>query len=158
MTECGERTGGHRSRSVRGGASSFLPYTLYPLFFRDVCSRFRSTGACAARSFLSVLITNRFDRVALLQPDVLARLLRSFLAVSLKNIIVLVRVRIYRGRFFALLVFLFSFLFSFFFFFLSAEFVIPRGTAAAWKSHLIALNRVLSRVASHSEVSLWYLI
>ena len=156
MTECGERTGGHRSRSVRGGASSFLPYTLYPLFFRDVCSRFRSTGAFAARSFLSVLITNRFDRVALLQPA-LARLLRSFLAVSLKNIIVLVRVRIYRGRFFSLLVFLFSFFF-FFFFFLSAEFVIPRGTAAAWKSHLIALNRVLSRVASHSEVSLWYLI
>lgn len=78
MTECGERTGGHRSRSVRGGASSFLPYTLYPLFFRDVCSRFRSTGACAARSFLSVLITNRFDRVALFQPDAFARLLRSF--------------------------------------------------------------------------------
>lgn len=113
MTECGERTGGHRSRSVRGGASSFLPYTLYPLFFRDVCSRFRSTGAFAARSFLSVLITNRFDRVALLQPA-LARLLRSFLAVSLKNIIVLVRVRIYRGRFFSLLVFLFSFFFLFF--------------------------------------------
>lgn len=111
------RTGGHTRESVgRGAFSAFIlsSFATRLLLFLG-----------STRSFLSVLITNRFDRHFPPSP------ISPLLLLSLKNIIV---------RYISP--------------FLSLSLRVPPGTAAAWKSRLIAVSSFEERKRERESFSL----